>query len=172
MLKGKIIIKLITTTLLLAVFLLSAFWALLPAAHAQDPDFDRINAIATKMNCPTCTGINLADCHTQTCAQWRDQIKDLVDQGLSDQEVLDYFVTQYGSQVLQEPPKSGFTLGLWVLPVIMILLGAIILFFTMRKMTAAPAPAQPAIPTQPASPPPSASDDPYLNRVEQDLKLN
>jgi cytochrome c-type biogenesis protein CcmH len=149
-------------TLVLTVLLLTG--GALSPVRAQEPDYDRINAIATQMNCPTCTGINLADCHTQTCAQWRDQIKDLLAQGMTDEEVLAYFVTQYGTQVLQEPPKSGFTLGLWVLPVIMIGLGAFLLYFALRKMTAAPAP----ISTGPAN----APDDPYLRQVEQDLHLN
>ena len=47
-----------------------------PTAFAQELDYDRINEIAEKMNCPTCTGINLADCRTQTCAQWKEQIQD------------------------------------------------------------------------------------------------
>lgn len=151
-----------------ALVLLTALW-LTPTALAQEPDYDAINRIAQKMNCPTCTGINLSDCRTQTCDQWRDQIADLLAKGLTEDEVLDYFVTQYGTQVLQEPPKSGFTLWLWILPVSMIILGAGILFYTMRKW-AGPAPAAIA----PASAPtraPAAADD-YLSQVEQDLKFD
>ncbi|GAB4436146.1 MAG: hypothetical protein Kow0031_17900 [Anaerolineae bacterium] len=172
---------------LLAVLVLAAY-PLLPTpyspapAHAQEePNYDLINNIAEKMNCPTCTGINLADCRTQTCAQWKDQIKDLVDQGMSEEEVLDYFVTQYGTQVLQEPPKSGFTLTLWVLPVAMILLGGILLFFTMRNWAGQKTePA--AVSAQPATPAPaaangtgsasSAAPDDYLSQVEKDLGLD
>ncbi|RMF00372.1 MAG: cytochrome c-type biogenesis protein CcmH [Chloroflexi bacterium] len=159
--------------LLFAAGLLSATSAL---AQTPEPDFDAINRVAQKMNCPTCAGINLADCRTQTCAQWREQIGDLLATGMSEQEVLDYFVNQYGTQVLQEPPKSGFTLTLWVLPVAMILLGAAILFFTMRKWTAsrtAPATAAgvEAAPSPAAPAPPAASDD-YLSQVENDLALD
>ena len=50
-------------------------------AFAQDPNYDQVNEIAKKLNCPTCAGLNLADCNTQTCAQWRDQINDLLKQG-------------------------------------------------------------------------------------------
>ena len=76
----------------------------------------RANDIAKELNCPTCTGINLSDCRTLTCEQWREQIGELVTEGYSDQEVLDYFSTRYGDQVLQEPPQRGFTLLVWILP--------------------------------------------------------
>lgn len=164
----KLVINLIVVVL--GLFVMGAM--LSPVVLAQDPDYDVVNRIAQKMNCPTCTGVNLADCRTQTCAQWRDQIKDLLAKGYSEQEVLDYFVTQYGPQVLQEPPKSGFTLWLWVLPIAMIILGAIILFYTVRRWTAAktaPAVAA-ATPAQPASS--SAAGDDYLNQVEKDLQLD
>src|SRR5687767_13174016 len=88
---------------------------LVGSVSAQEADPDRVNRIAKQMNCPTCIGVNLADCNTQTCTQWRGQIADLVAQGYSDQEVLDYFVNQYGVQVLLEPPKQGSTLLLWAL---------------------------------------------------------
>jgi cytochrome c-type biogenesis protein CcmH len=142
--------------------------------QAQGSDFDRINEIAEQLNCPTCTGINLADCRTQTCTQWKDQIKDLLDQGYTDQQVLDYFVDQYGTQVLQEPPKTGFTLSLWILPILMIVIGGGLLFFTMRKWTSASRPqpvettSTPA--TAPGKPITTSSDD-YMRQVEQDLGL-
>ena len=142
--------------------------------QAQGSDYDRINEIAEQLNCPTCAGINLADCRTQTCTQWKDQIKDLLDQGKTNQEVLDYFVAQYGTQVLQEPPKAGFTLSLWVLPIIMIILGGGLLFLTMRKWTNAnrskPAEAAPVAATTPSNQGSTSSDD-YMRQVDRDLGL-
>ncbi len=163
MARPKFFINLIFVT----AVLVTALALLARPSLAQEPDYDAINRIAQKMNCPTCTGINLADCRTQTCAQWRDQIGDLLAKGMTEDEVLDYFVNQYGSQVLQEPPKSGFTLWLWVLPVSMIILGAGILFYTMRKW-ASPAAAPVAVA---AAPSPAASDD-YLSQVEKDLDFD
>lgn len=144
-------------------------------ALAQEPDFDRINEIAKELNCPTCAGINLADCRTLTCEQWREKIGELVAQGYTDQEVLDYFSTRYGTQVLQEPPRSGFTLVLWVLPVIALLAGGWWLVYTIRgwaqqKQPAVEAAAVPAAET--AAPPAGAlSEDDYLDEVEKDLNL-
>ena len=171
----------IVTTRRFLIAVISVFAILVVAStltrvvRAQGSDLDRINEIAEQLNCPTCTGINLADCRTQTCAQWKDQINDLVDQGYSDQEVLDYFVAQYGTQVLQEPPKTGFTLSLWVLPIIMIIIGGGLLFFTMHKWTSTnrtkPAEAASLPATAPSKQAPPTSSDDYMRQVEQDLGL-
>ncbi|HEX9924134.1 MAG TPA: cytochrome c-type biogenesis protein [Anaerolineae bacterium] len=144
-------------------------------ALAQEPDYDRINAIAKNLNCPTCAGLNLADCRTQTCAQWRGQIGDLVQDGYSDQEVLDFFSERYGEQVLQAPPKSGFTLLLWVLPFIAILAAGGWLALAMRnwansKQTLATGSTAPASPGQPVLTSSDPADD-YLRQVDRDLGL-
>lgn len=146
-------------------------------ALAQDPEpnYDQINDIAEQLNCPTCTGINLADCRTLTCEQWREKIDDLVTEGYNEEEVLDYFSTRYGPQVLQEPPRSGFTLILWVLPVLALLAGGVWLFFTMRnwsRQEAAPVEAESA-PGPAARPAPGAAapSEAYLSQVEKDLGL-
>ncbi|MCL5996938.1 MAG: cytochrome c-type biogenesis protein CcmH [Chloroflexi bacterium] len=87
--------------------------------QAQTPDpSDRVHDIAKQLNCPTCAGRNLADCPTDTCMQWKQEIKDQLLAGKSQQEVLDYFQARFGPTVLQEPPKEGAILVLWVLPVI------------------------------------------------------
>ena len=138
---------------------------------AQEPDYDRINQIARQMNCPTCVGVNLADCRTLTCEQWRGQINDLVQQGYSDQEVLDYFAGQYGTQVLLAPPKSGLTLALWVLPVLAVLAGGGWLVYILRRWNR-PGEAATVSASQPTLPEPSRTADDYLDQVERDLKAS
>jgi cytochrome c-type biogenesis protein CcmH len=164
-------LKLLTLTTIVLTFVVITNPAL---AQDPEPNYDRINEIAEELNCPTCTGINLADCRTLTCEQWKEKIAELVDDGYSDQEVLDYFSNQYGTQVLQEPPRSGFTLILWVLPVLAILAGGAWLVYVIRgwrkdepvPAAVASSPAAAAKPT--ASDPPS---DDYLSQVEKDLGL-
>jgi len=140
---------------------------------AQEPDYDTINDIAKELNCPTCTGINLSDCRTQTCEQWRDQIGSLVEEGYEKQEVLDYFSSRYGPQVLQEPPKQGFTLTLWLLPGLALLAGGVWLAYTIRAWRKQQPQTVSAGPTQtsvaPSSPDNSEPPDDYLSQVDKDL---
>src|SRR5512137_1926656 len=123
------------TRITFIIFIAVWFFILHPSSFilAQTPNSDRVNEIAKKLNCPTCSGLNLADCRTQTCAQWRDQIGELVTQGYTDQEIIDYFSTRYGDQVLQEPPRRGFSLALWVLPVLALLGGVIWVGSMLRR---------------------------------------
>jgi cytochrome c-type biogenesis protein CcmH len=164
-------IKVLFLTMITFIFLTVAGPAL---AQDPEPSYDQINDIAENLNCPTCTGINLADCRTLTCEQWREKIGDLVAEGYNKEEVLDYFSTRYGPQVLQEPPRSGFTLILWLLPVIALLAGGIWLFFTMRnwsRQEAAPVGVESAAGLAVPPAPDTASSEAYLSQVEKDLGL-
>lgn len=84
----------------------------------QTPPEDQMYQIAKQLNCPTCAGRNLADCPTDTCTQWKQEIVSQLQAGKSGDEVLAYFRARFGDQVLQEPPKEGFTLLMWVVPVV------------------------------------------------------
>jgi cytochrome c-type biogenesis protein CcmH len=144
--------------LLIGLALLTAL-ATQPAL-AQQPTADDINAIAEKLSCPTCTGISVADCPTETCVQWRDKIGELLSEGKSEQEILDYFSTRYGDHVLQVPPKRGIFVWVWILPALAFTAGLGWLISRMRHWSSRPV---------------SAADEPliedeYLQRVQKDLE--
>ncbi len=159
---------------LLAVLLL----LLARPTFAQQPSADEINEVAKKLSCPTCTGINVADCPTETCAQWRAKIGELLAEGESEQEILDYFAARYGDHVLQVPPKRGFFVLVWVLPVVAILAGLAWLAYLMRGWSQRSAAVTPehVQGVKMATAPDVADDadlpgeDEYLRRVEQDLE--
>ena len=175
--KGNMNREKLLTKLMIFIAVLVIF-SLLPTAAVgqEEADFDRVNEIAKQLNCPTCAGLNLADCRTKTCEQWREQIGELVNEGYSDQEVLDYFSSRYGDQVLQEPPRRGFSLALWGLPGIALVVGAIWLSYILRRWrrqeaAAAIASAGDAQPAE-DSPDVSDSDEDYLQQVDEDLGLD
>ena len=158
-------------------FIVLAMLALLVApVFAQQPTADDINEVARKLSCPTCTGINVADCPTETCAQWRAKIGEMLVEGQSEQDILDYFAARYGDHVLQVPPKRGFFVLVWILPVVAILAGLAWLAYLMRGWSRRSAPVTPEY-SQDAKVR-SASDttenvdrdDEYLKRVQQDLE--
>src|SRR5512136_60355 len=95
-------------------------------AQAKKPTDDQVNAVAKKLYCPVCPNTPLDVCETKACQDWRAQIKDQLAGGWTDDQVIAYFVAQYGERVLAEPRRSGFTSFVWVLPVISVLLGLIV----------------------------------------------
>jgi cytochrome c-type biogenesis protein CcmH len=137
-----------------------------PAPGAAADVDDAVHDIAKSMNCPTCAGRNLADCPTDTCAQWKAEIRSQLLNGKSRQEVLAYFQDRFGPTVLQEPPKEGAVLALWVTPVIaaaaLVMAGVWIARRTTRR-AAPPPPPPPAAGAEPAA-------DSYAAQLEEQVR--
>jgi cytochrome c-type biogenesis protein CcmH len=125
---------------------------------------DQVNAIARQMYCPVCENTPLDVCPTQACAEWRELIRDELVQGWSEQQIKDYFVQRFGARVLATPPATGLNWLVYIVPPIAFLAGAFLLyraFLSFRKSTAQ------AVVT---SPPQLESDDPYVKRIEEELR--
>jgi cytochrome c-type biogenesis protein CcmH len=151
-----------------AVVLMLGAAAVLPA-HAQDegplptPSDNEVNAIAKNMFCPVCENTPLDVCGTQACAQWREQIRDKLALGWTEQEIYDYFVQLYGDRVLAEPPKRGFNWLVYILPPVAFLAGVFILYrgFQSWKKPVAELEEEGAN---------TAQQDEYISRLEEELK--
>lgn len=153
---------------LIACLLTLAAVSALPAAslYAQSPSpelDDDVRAVAKKLNCPTCSGRNLADCPTETCLQWKGEIRAQLDAGKSTGEVVTYFQDRFGSTVLQEPPKTGGTLVLWIAPIgaaLMLIGGGIIAAQRLSARRTRTTSSEAA----------SASTDPYTAQIEKEVQ--
>jgi cytochrome c-type biogenesis protein CcmH len=124
----------ITRRVSLALLVLVGGFYLVTAVRAQQraPTDDEVNAIAKKLYCPVCPNTPLDICETQACKDWRVQIKEQLADGWSEEQVVDYFVVQYGERVLAEPPRRGFSVLVWILPVVVTVLGLFLTGQTLR----------------------------------------
>jgi len=139
--------------------------AMFRPAVAQSPDpllDDRVHDLAKQMNCPTCAGRNLADCPTDTCAQWKAEIRSQLEAGQSDRDVLAYFQARFGPTVMQEPPKEGALLVVWIAPVTaaIALVAAGVWAAQRASARKGSAAGRPAI----------ASEDPYVAALEDQVR--
>ena len=158
--------------LVLIILVTALFLVAGPPAFAQGPTADEVNEVAQHLNCPTCDTRSLDDCNTQTCIQWKEQIQELLAEGYSKQEILDWYVARYGDYVLQEPQLRGLGTLAWILPIVALAGGIIWVGFILRKWSAKtrkPAQAETSL-DQTAPAQADAADDAYLRRVEQELK--
>jgi cytochrome c-type biogenesis protein CcmH len=150
-----------------AVFIAAALvtmWIAAPA-NAQGPNIeDEVNRIAKGLYCPVCPNTPLDVCNTQACIDWRADIKKLVQEGKTEQQIRDVFVARYGPQVLGAPPAEGFNWLAYILPVIGIGLGAAVAWITLRAWLVGRA----APGTAPASAPEIPKE--YAERIEKELK--
>lgn len=88
--------------------------------------------IADQLQCPVCQGVTVAYSNSGLAQQMRALIKKKLEQGENQEQILQYFVERYGESILTNPPRSGFTLLVWLLPVIGLLLGAGIVGYVLR----------------------------------------
>jgi cytochrome c-type biogenesis protein CcmH len=86
---------------------------------------DEVNAVARQLFCPTCQNTPVDVCPTQTCADWRAEIRQQLAEGQSEAEILAYFAAYYGVEVLATPPQEGFGLVAWFLPVVVVVLAVL-----------------------------------------------
>ncbi len=74
--------------------------------------------------------VDVCDCDTAN--QIRAKITEFMDQGQGKDQILAYFVGQYGEKMLASPPKKGFNLVAWILPFAVVAAGSVALFFILR----------------------------------------
>ncbi len=147
-----------------AIMFVALAWFGVSPVGAQSPSIDdEVNRIAKTLYCPVCPNTPLDVCNTQACADWRAQIKDMLQKGKTEKDVRDYFVAQFGERVLGAPPAEGFNWIAYILPALGIVLGATVAWFTVRQWL---------VRRQDATAAPEASTIPkeYADRIEKELK--
>ena len=95
---------------------------------------DEVNAVARTLYCPICEATPLDVCPTQACVDWRNVIRTQLAEGRTEEEIQEYFALQYGDQVLATPPTRGFSLVIWLLPLVAVPIGAVFFIRYMRAI--------------------------------------
>ena len=119
--------------LLLATIFASLLIVSVVYAQKYVPTDDDVLRVAKNLYCPVCPNTPLDVCETKACEDWRAQIRDQLSEGWTDQQIIDYFVAQYGERVLAEPKRKGFTSLVWFLPLLAVLVGVGIVYEILRN---------------------------------------
>ena len=126
---------------------------------ADAPDLqDQTRAIATELRCVVCQNLSIADSPSEMAQQMRAIVREQLQAGKSPQEIKDYFVTKYGGWVLLKPATQGFSLLVWVVPFVALLIGLALGIFFIRRWAAKKRSAQPL-----------AADPKLLARVREEF---
>lgn len=122
--------------------------------------------VGSLLRCPVCQGMSVADSPSEMAVNMKHQVRELLARGYTEEQILKYFELSYGQFVLLKPKFEGVTGMVWVLPVIALLIGGVIVFFTLRRLEKGPVKT-----TAPATtgdqPPVTTPEDPYLARVRE-----
>lgn len=87
-------------------------------------DAERMQRLSESYACPVCQGQSVAESNAEVARTIRQQIRTEVQQDATDDEIRDTLISQYGGEVLLNPPAEGIGSLVWVLPVLVVVLGA------------------------------------------------
>ena len=104
------------------------------APEAADPALEaRMTRITSELRCLVCQNQTIADSHADLAVDLRRQTRELLVQGKSDREVVDWMTARYGDFVLYRPPLRWTTMLLWFGPLAMLAIGFTTLGIVLRR---------------------------------------
>ncbi len=160
-------------SLLIAIGIIAIVAAVWSFAILRNPPREtldqRVQDVAAQLICPVCQGESVASSPATIAQQMRGVIRQQLQEGESEQQVIQYFKDRYGPQIVWTPQWQGFDLVAWLVPIALLLLGVVILFYVLRSWRAA-VPANPPPGANPLSPDNEEVElDSYREQLEREL---
>jgi cytochrome c-type biogenesis protein CcmH len=101
---------------------------------ASNPQLEaRMMSLATELRCLVCQNQTIADSHAELAVDLRQQIREMLQKGMSDDQVRTYMTERYGDFVLYKPPFKTSTALLWAGPAALLGGALIALFVVLRQ---------------------------------------
>lgn len=110
-----------------------ALFVLVSVISADPVTDDRSERIGNQVRCPACEGESIAESPSSYAADMMTYVRELVKQGLSDQQVLDRLMASYPDSQLLDPPLQASTVLLWLIPLAALLTGAGMTLSRLRR---------------------------------------
>ncbi len=118
-------------------FALAAAGAVEAPEVGDNPAAERhMMQLATELRCLQCQNQTLADSNAPLAVDLRQEIRELIAKGQTDQQIKAYLAARYGDFVFYRPPVKSETLLLWFGPALLVLGGLLALYITLRRRLA------------------------------------
>jgi cytochrome c-type biogenesis protein CcmH len=118
------------------------------------PELDqRTQEVASLLRCPVCQGMSVADSPSTVALDMKHEVRNMLAKGYTQEQILAKFEDSYGQFVLEKPRNPL----IWILPIVVLILGAIVVVTTAKKLSAEPTPNDPGPETR----------DPYVEQVRK-----
>lgn len=120
----------------------------LPAGGQQPSrpvDDQQVYEVAADLRCVVCQNLSVADSPSEMATQMRAIVRERLAAGETPAQVRQYFVERYGDWILLSPPRRGFTLVVWVAPLVAVLIGLGLVTVLVRRWTSRARPAPPPV---------------------------
>ena len=111
----------------------------------EDPEMQaRYEKILDEVRCLKCQNQTIKDSNAFLAGDLRREIRRMISDGMSDEQIFDFLVDRYGEFALYRPRASGKTLILWLAPALLLIGGAFVLLQIVRRRMALPIDDDPA----------------------------
>jgi len=130
---------LLSLTLVVGMLLAFSAQAKVDTRTFSSPQVEKdYNDLVNELRCLVCQNQNLAGSNAELAIDLRERVYEMLEQGASREEVVDFMVKRYGDFVLYRPPLKSTTLFLWFGPLILIVIGGVIVVAYMRRQKKQP----------------------------------
>lgn len=101
---------------------------------AKNPQLEvRVMELAAELRCLVCQNQTIADSDAGLAVDLKNQIREMLAEGKTDDEVIDYMVQRYGDFVRFRPPMKATTVLLWFGPLLLFIAGGVLLIVNLRR---------------------------------------
>ena len=97
---------------------------------------DRFDQLTQELRCLVCQNQNLADSDAPLAHDLRREVHEMLMSGQSNEQIKQFLVERYGDFVLYRPPVQENTYVLWLAPLALFLVGALVLRSNIKKRSA------------------------------------
>ncbi len=104
-----------------------------PSASADPALEKRVMAIGEELRCLVCQNQTIADSHAELAVDLKNQVREMLQKGMTEREIKDYMVQRYGDFVLYRPEIKSSTWLLWGGPFLLLLGGLGFLVFKLKQ---------------------------------------
>jgi len=142
------------------LIILALVWGAIAFAADSAQDDKKAREIENNLIAPCCWTQPVSEHYSEVAEKIRTEVRQMVAAGKSRDEILDYFVAQYGERILAAPRAKGFNSLVYILPWLALALGGWLLLLLIKKMRS----------PVPATVPPTVLDSRYADAVEREIR--
>jgi len=114
-------------------------WAKDALPVAQNPVIEaQMMRIATELRCLVCQNQTIAESHAALAVDLRQQVRELLESGKTDDQIYSYMTARYGDFVLYRPPWKSSTYLLWGGPALLAVFGVLALLGVLYRRSRLP----------------------------------
>lgn len=110
-----------------------AMAATAPDAEADPATEQRLRNLSAELRCLVCQNQSLADSHADLAIDLRNQVREQMKAGKSDEQIRVWLTDRYGDFVLYRPPLKTTTILLWAGPAVLLVAAVAALFINLRN---------------------------------------